>query len=276
MSASFVVVPEWQASGSDRAMRLVDGAEAIRGDLPAASTVTVEVPLEAGDELGTGVSRAGSLRLVHERTREALATVDGLAITIGGDCGVSLASVGFANERREGDMAVVWFDAHPDLNTPQSSPSGCFGGMVLRAIAGDGAEGLVAPVPVDPARIILAGTRSFDEDEDDYIAANGIPALSAEQLATPDALLAAIAATGATSVYIHIDVDVLDPAEITGVGNPVPFGLTGYQLVVLVRTIAAAYEVAGATIAQFAPSSPKAAIDDLPTLLRVIGAIAGK
>lgn len=276
MSASFVVVPQWQASGSDRAMRLVDGAEAIRGDLPAASTVTVDVPLEAGDELGTGVARAGSLRIVHQRTRETLAGVDGLAITIGGDCGVSLASVGIANERRTGDMAVVWFDAHPDLNSPGSSPSGCFAGMVLRALTGEGAEGLVAPVPVEPSRIILAGTRSVDDGEDDFIAAHAIPVVTAAQLATPDALLAAIAATGASSVYLHVDVDVLDPAEITGVGNPVPFGPSAHELVGAVRAIAAAYEIAGATIAQFAPTSPEAAIDDLPTLLRVIGAIAGR
>ena len=276
MTASFVVVPEWQASGSDRAMRLVDGAEAIRGDLPAASTVTVDVPLEAGDELGTGVHRAGTLRIVHERTREVLAGVDGLAITIGGDCGVSLASVGYANEQRAGDMAVVWLDAHPDLNTPASSPSGCFAGMVLRAICGDGVDGLVAPLPIDPSRVVLAGARSFDDAEDAYIADHGIAVVSAEQLATPDALLAAIAATGATSVYLHIDVDVLDPAEIVGLGNPVPFGVTGLQLVDLARTIAGSYEIAGATIAQFAPVSAEAAIDDLPTLLRVIGAIAGR
>lgn len=276
MTASFVVVPQWQASGSDRAMRLVDGAEALRGDLPAASTVTVDVPLEAGDELGTGVARAGSLRLVHERTREALAAIDGLAITIGGDCGVSLASVGYANERRNGDMAVVWLDAHPDLNSPATSPSGCFNGMVLRAIAGEGAEGLVPPHPVDPSRIILAGTRAVDEGEDAFIDAHAITVVSAAQLATPDALLAAIAATGATSVYLHIDVDVLDPAEITGVGNPVPFGVTGYQLMSLARSVAAAYEIAGASITEFAPVSQDAAIDDLPTLLRIIGAIAGK
>ena len=276
MSASFVVVPEWQASGSDRAMRLVDGAEAIRGDLPAASTVTVDIPLEAGDELATGVARASSLRLVHERTLEVLAGVPGLAITIGGDCGVSLAAVGHANERAGGDLAVVWLDAHPDLNSPATSPSGCFNGMVLRAICGEGAEGLVPALPVDPARVILGGTRSFDDGEDDFITTHDIRVVSADQLATPAALLAAIAATGASAVYLHIDVDVLDPAEITGVGSPVPFGVTGLQLVDLIRTIAGIYAIAGASITEFAPTSPEAAIDDLPTILRIIGALAGR
>lgn len=276
MTVTFVVVPEWQASGSDRAMRLVDGAEAIRGDLPAASTLVVEVPLEAGDELGTGVARAGSLRMITERARETLASVESTAITIGGDCGVSFAAIMHANERRGGDMAVVWFDAHPDLNTPESSPSGCFNGMVLRALLGDGADGLVAKQPIAVDRVVLAGTRAVDEGEDAFIASTGIPMLSPAELAQPASLLDAIAATGATSVYVHIDVDVLDPAEITGVGNPVPFGLTAAQLVVLIKAIAEHYEIAGASLTEFAPVSAEAATDDLPTLLRIIGAIAGR
>ena len=275
MPAAFVVVPQWQSSGSSRAMRLVDGAEAIRGDLPAASTIAVEIPLEAGDELGTGVARAGSLRIVHERALEALdSRVADTIITVGGDCGVSLAAIGHANARTDGDLAVVWLDAHPDLNTVASSPSGCFNGMVLRALTGDGVEGLVPTLPLDPSRIILAGTRAVDDGEDEYITANGVTVVGVDQLGTAEALLAAIQATGASSVYLHIDVDVLDPGEISGVSDPVPFGLLATELVTLVRAVKESFAVVGATIAEFAPASPEAAVDDLPTLLRVIGALA--
>jgi arginase len=274
MPVTFVVVPEWQASGSDRAMRLVDGAEAIRGDLPSASTHSVNVPLEAGDSEGSGVNRASSIRLVAERSSALLTGVVGPAITIGGDCGVALGAVNHANVERSGDLAVIWFDAHPDLNSPSSSPSGNFGGMVLRAILGDGIAGLVANPPVDPSRVVLAGTRAFDAAEDEYIAANEIAVLPVEQLDSSDALLAAIAATGATAVYIHVDVDVLDPGEVEGLGNPMPFGLSAVQLISLIKSIKAEYEFAGASIAQFAPASPADALDDLPTLLRIIGALA--
>ena len=273
MPAAFVVVPQWQGSGSSRAMRLVDGAEAIRGDLPAASTFSVNIPLEAGDELDTGIARAGSLRLVHERTLAALAEIDGWAITIGGDCGISLASVGHANERAGGDLAVVWLDAHPDLNTPSSSPSGAFSGMVLRALTGDGVEGLVPARPVAASHIVLGGVRSTDEGEADFIASEGIATISAEQLATPELLLAAIAATGASSVYLHIDVDVLDPGEITGLSNPLPFGVSASDLTSLIKEVKGRFPLAGATLAGFAPSSPESAVDDLGTLLRVIGAL---
>lgn len=254
-------------------MRLVDGAEAIRGDLPAASTFTVNVPLEAGEELGTGVARAGSLRLVHDRTLAVLAEIDGWAITIGGDCGVSLASIGHANERTGGDLAVVWFDAHPDLNTPQSSPSSTFPGMVLRALTGEGVEGLVPRVPIATSAIVLAGIRATDEGEEDFIAAAGIPRIGVENLATADALLEAIAASGASSVYLHIDIDVLDPAEIAGLSDPVPFGITAANLTELIRAVKSRYPLAGASLAGFAPASPEAAVDDMGTLLRVIGAL---
>src|ERR1700744_4550298 len=103
MAATFVVVPQWQGSGSARAMRLVDGADAIRGDLPSASTVVVPVPLEAGEAQGTGVSRFSSIQLVRDRLAMTLSTIDGVAITIGGDCGVELASVEHVAD--QGDLA---------------------------------------------------------------------------------------------------------------------------------------------------------------------------
>jgi arginase len=273
MSAAFVVVPQWQGSGSSRAMRLVDGAEALRGDLPAASTFSVNIPLEAGDELETGVARAGSIRLVHERTLAVLAEIDGWAITIGGDCGVSLPAIGHANERAGGDLAVVWFDAHPDLNTPQSSPSGAFTGMVLRALTGEGVPGLVPARPVSPASIVLAGARAIDEGEEAFIDSTGVRLLGVDELGSPAALLSAIEATGASAVYLHIDVDVLDPAELTGLAAPVPFGLTAAQLIELIRAVKGRFALAGATLASFSPSTPEAAVDDLGTLLRVIGAL---
>jgi arginase len=254
-------------------MRLSDGAEAVRGDLPASSTRLVDVPVEAGDELGSGLPRLGSLQLVRDRTREALEQIDDWALTIGGDCGAELAAVEHAVARAEGPVALVWFDAHPDLNTPASSPSGAFGGMVLRTLLGDGVPSLVPATPVAAGSVVLAGSRSADESEDEYLLASGIARVGVDQLATADALLAAIEATGAASVYLHIDLDVLDPAEIAGLSDPVPFGVGAAQLVADIRAVTARYPLAGAGIMGFAPATAAAAADDLPTILRIIGAL---
>ena len=250
-------------------MRLVDGAQAIRGDLPTASTHVIDVPLEAGDARGTTVLRLGSLLLVRDRTLEVLRTVEGTPITIGGDCGVELAAIEQALDANP-DVAVVWFDAHPDLNTPESSPSGAFTGMVLRTLAGEGPEALVPATPLAPGRIVLAGVRDVDPGEQDFIDAHGIAHV---QELEPQALVAAVRATGAASVYLHIDLDVLDPAEIDGLGSPVPFGASAAQLVAGIGALRAEFELVGAGITEFAPASPAAADDDLPVILRLIGAL---
>jgi arginase len=266
----FLVVPQWQGSGSSRSMRLVDGANAILGDLPSSSTKTVEIPLEAGDERGSGVARCGSLLLVRERMHHELRAATGPVITIGGDCGVELAAI---EHVLDSDVAVVWFDAHPDLNTPESSPSGAFHGMVLRSLLGDGAADLLPSTPLAPDRLILAGTRACDPAEDDYLSSSGLRCIEVEDL-DADSLIGAIEETGATSVYLHIDLDVLDPGDFVGLGYPEPFGVSGSALVELIRAIKSRFPLAGAGITEFAPSSIDEAVEDLPTVLRIIGALS--
>jgi arginase len=254
-------------------MRLVDGAEAMRGDLPTAGTVVVPVPLEAGESQGTGVSRFSSIQLVRDRHAMTLSTIEGLAITIGGDCGVELAAVSHVADR--GEIALIWFDAHADLNTPASSPSSVFNGMVLRTLIGDGAPGLVPARPVAAANVILVGARELDPPEEDYLAESGITLIEVDAL-TPKRLVDAVKKTGATRVYIHVDFDVLDPAELEGLDSPVPFGVTAATLIESIRAVREKYELVGAGLTEFTPTSPEQAESDLPTILRIIGALSGK
>jgi arginase len=270
MAATFVVVPQWQGSGSSRAMRLVDGAEAIRGDLPSASTRVVDVPLEAGDSQGSAVNRLSSIALVRDRLTEVLAGTSGPAITIGGDCGVELGAIGHVLGQ---DVTVVWLDAHPDVNTPESSTSGAFHGMVLRTLLGDGPEQLVPPVPLTQGRLVLGGVRASDAAEDAYLAASGIRGVGVDGFG-PEALVAAVEATGASSVYLHIDLDVLDPADFAGLGYPEPFGVRAGPLVDAVKGLLARFPLAGAGVTEFAPASVAEAVDDMPTILRIIGALS--
>ena len=275
MPARFLVVPQWQGSGSSRAMRLADGANAIAGDLPAAATTPVEVRVEAGESLGTGVHRFSSIHAIADQVRAALDTFDDdeTVFLIGGDCGADLAPATSAAERNE-DLAMVWFDAHGDLHTPESSPSGTFSGMVLRTLLGDGAEGLAPEHPAfTPDRVVHAGARALDDAEVDYLASSGIRSLSVDELATPDAIVAAAEATGATRIYVHVDLDVLNPAIIEGVGYPEPFGLEVEQLTGAIRALRARFELVGGAVTGFAPASPEAAASDLSAILRVLAAL---
>ena len=275
MAPTFVVVPQWQGSVSPRAMRLVDGAEMIRGDLPSSATEVVDIPIEAGDAIESGIHRLSTILLVRDRQAAVLRGVPDWALTIGGDCGVSLAAVEHAARQHPNDLALVWFDARPRLHTSETSPSGCFGGMVLRAISGDGRPELTldaaSSVPLD--RIVLAGARDMDDAEAELIDTHHVPVLSANDLETPDSLLAALRAIGATRVYLHVGLDVLDPAALTGLADLVPFGLEVDALTRAITAVRAEFTLAGASIAGFAPATIDAGNDDMPSLLRIIGAL---
>ncbi|HEV7184396.1 MAG: arginase family protein [Actinomycetales bacterium] len=274
--AAFLVVPQWQGSGSSRAMRLIDGAEAIRGDLPFAATTVVPVPSSAGDSLGTGVHRFSSLVSIREAVTTELMLLEAPVVTIGGDCAADLASVQHAVASREaGTVALVWFDAHGDLNSAESSPSGAFHGMVLRALLGDGPEPLASTgsALLSADKVVLAGTRALDDGENDFVEASGIRMLGSDALADPDAVVAAVEATGASAVYLHIDLDVLDPATMNGIGYPEPFGVQPEQLADAIRALRSRFELLGAGITEFAPESPDAAGADLPVILRILGAL---
>lgn len=274
MDLQFVVAAQWQGSGSTRALHLSDGANAICGDLPAGHTTVVDIPLDAGESLGSGVRRLSAIQNVRDRIAATLADRTGTIVTIGGDCGVELAPIAHAHAAHPEDLALVWFDAHPDLHTPESSPSGAFHGMVLRSVVGEGFSSLALENPVPVSHVILAGTRAFDPSEAAWAAETGMHLIPPHEL-DAQSLVSAIRATGATHVYLHIDVDVLDPAEFSSLDFPEPFGVAHAALLESIRAVVRQFTLAGAGICEFAPSTPNTASDDLPSILRIIGALSG-
>lgn len=264
--ARFLVAPQWQGSPAPRAMLLVDGASAIAGDLPRKATTVLDVPLEAGDSLGSGVRRLSSLQRVRELIAQEIAAD---TVLIGGDCSVTVAALDSIDR---GGLAVVWCDAHPDLHTPDTSPSGAFSGMALRAVLGEGEPKLALSPGIPRDRVVIVGARVVDDAEEEPLA--GLAQLSVDDLDDVDALAAAVAATGASRVWVHIDVDVLDPAELAGVSSAVPFGAATSTLGAAIRALRARVPLAGATIAGFAPRSAGDAVEDLGVILRLVGAVA--
>ncbi|WP_101846395.1 arginase family protein [Zhihengliuella sp. ISTPL4] len=264
----FLVVPQWQGSPAARAMLLVDGAAAIAGDLPRAATTVLDVPVEAGESLGTGVRRLSALL----RTRELVAGhLEAGTVLIGGDCSITVAALDTLPGGTD-DLAVVWCDAHADLHTPETSPSGAFSGMALRAVLGEGESQLALSPGVARDRVVAVGVRAVDDAEADELAR--VRNLGVTDLDDPAALADAVQATGARRVWVHIDVDVLDPGSFGGVSSAVPFGVTPAALSTALKELRARIPLAGATIAGFAPRTPADAVDDLGALLRLVGAVA--
>lgn len=261
-----VEVGQWRGSGARTARRLREGARLVAGMVEADRRVRVEVD---DDDLVVTASRV--------RTAVAEAGWDGLLVTAGGDCGVELEPVAAARRRFGERLVVVWFDAHGDLNTPDSSPSGAFHGMVLRALTGEGPDGLVAGEPLDPGQVVLAGVRDLDPAEEAFIEAQGVRRV---RVADAEALVEAVAAAGGTdepkAVYVHVDLDVLDPSVFGSVGSPAPGGFWPDELLSLVGAVAERFEVVGLGIMEYEPDGgeDQALIGSL--VRELVGVCAGR
>jgi arginase len=121
-------------------------------------------------------------------------------------CGASLATIA-AGLRHRPDAKVVWFDAHGDFNTPESTPTGYLGGMVLTALCGLWDSGLGAGLT--PDRIVLVGQRDLDPEESLLIAKHGVKLIAAPDGHLDQARI--IEAVGGAPIWLHIDTDVVDP-----------------------------------------------------------------
>lgn len=265
----FLIVPQWQGSPAARAMLLIDGANSITGDLPRSDTTVLDVPLEAGESLGTGVHRLSALLRVRQLVSEQMRDTDQQTVIVAGDGSVSVFALS-AMDRS--DLAVLWCGAHPSLNDPSSSPSGAFLGMSLTAVLGAGEPQLALNPGIPAERIVLLGARSVEDGE--QLRLRTVTSLSADDAQNPDAVASAVRATGAARVWVHVDVDVIDPGDFQGVTDAEPFGVSASDLVSAIKRVREQTPLAGATIAGFAPRSPADAVQDMGAILRLIGALA--
>jgi arginase len=158
----------------------------------------------------------------------------GVPLVLGGDHSIAIGTLGGLAAAAGAPGAAIWIDAHGDLNTPDTSPSGNVHGMPLAAALGLGGPGFDSerwPRPaLDPARVSLVGIRSLDAGERALIRDRGLAAHTTSEIdrrgmeaVMRDALERA---RGAPFVHVSLDLDALDPDVAPGVGTPVPGGLT--------------------------------------------------
>jgi arginase len=154
-------------------------------------------------------------------------------IVLGGDHSIALGTLG-GLASRHGPGAVLWFDAHGDLNTPQTTPSGNVHGMPLAAALGRGGPGFESsawPLPaVEARRVAVIGARDLDPGERDLIGELGLAVHTMSEL---DRRGIESVVTGALErvedaafVHVSLDMDGLDPTVAPGVGTAVSGGLT--------------------------------------------------
>ena len=176
-------------------------------------------------------------RGTRDYVRAAL-EAESLPLILGGDHSLTIGSaIGVANHHRERDerIGVMWVDAHADMNTPETTPSGNVHGMSLSVLLGRGAGRLTAladqPPAVLPEHVCVLGARSIDVTEAPWVKESGIRVITISEMdergvnvCVEEAL--EITTTGTAGVHMSFDLDVIDPQVAPGVGTPVRGGLT--------------------------------------------------
>lgn len=203
--------------------------------------VTVEptrtVALSAADEREYGEWHRMGLANGH-LAEEVAANARAGVLTVGllANCTSVLGVLGGLQQAR-GRVALVFIDAHGDFNVPETTLSGMLGGMPVAVAAGKALErlrresGLDPPVPT--ARIVMAAVRDLDPLERELVEASDIQHLSTDDLRhRPEAVRAQMERLSreADVIYVHVDMDVLDPAEVEGHPLTVPDGPTSAEL----------------------------------------------
>jgi arginase len=166
-------------------------------------------------------------------------------VVFAGDCCVTTGVLaGLA--RRGIDPGVVWVDGHGDFNTPETTISGYPGGMVLSLITGRGERAAVAGLgrePVSDERVVLVDARDLDPAESDLLDASGV-----RRAGVDDAAAMVRSALGDGPIFLHVDLDVLDPGDLPGLMFPAAGGPTLDTVVGLVRAVAETGQIAAASI----------------------------
>jgi arginase len=249
----YLLCPEWQGYGVDAGV--YHGAIAMaQALLPEAPFTTIDAPAAEALVVRDGILGLDSIAARFARTLAQLrAAAPDAVITVGGTCGIEAAPVAYLNERYQGDLAIVWFDAHGDLNTPASSPSGHFHGMVLRTLTGEGPREFVDALvrPLDPRQIFLAGTRDLDPGEAAFIHDAGVSVTAPESLAHPASLTAAVRGRGFHNVYLHVDLDCFRPEDVPDTLMRTPGGPAFDTVLAALRLLRDSFHVAGSSIVEY-------------------------
>ena len=186
-----------------------------------------------------------------------------LPFVVGGDHSLALGSLAGASKYFSDDLAVVWIDAHGDLNTHETSPSGNIHGMPLAASIGFGYNALTSLFfnkrKVDPKNIFLVACRDLDKGEIDLINDLDINIWTMDDInnkginKVTSELLEKIADENLNNIHLSYDIDCLDPYYVPGTGTPVEDGLSVKESSILLHGIFSTSDVKCIDFVEFNP-----------------------
>lgn len=222
-------IPLWQGGDNPPA---AFGAELLAFLAPASESPLIEIPVETYSGRDTVIQKGGAHRDAIMKQLNATKKVldehqPAKVVVFGGDCLSSQGPFAYINEKSNGQLAILWVDAHPDIKNPSEWCNAHT--MVLANLLGEGDEELAAQVKihVEPKRVMFAGLRQdgLTEQESDFIDRHHLKVAPPEALASSsEPVMEWIKHTGIKYLAIHFDLDVLDPKKFrsTFFGEPEP------------------------------------------------------
>lgn len=200
--------------------------------------------VEQQESMPAGAANAKFLKSIAESCTllavivERVVSENRFPLVLGGDHSVaagSVAGVASAVRKRGEKIGLIWIDAHTDMNTPQTTPSGNVHGMPLACCIGRGPEELANILEfspkVDPRNVVLIGIREVDQEERELVRTSGVTVFTMRQIdemglrATMEHALEVVN-RGTAGFHLSLDMDAIDPVEAPGVGTPVQGGMT--------------------------------------------------
>jgi len=241
--------------------------------LPVSGTTTITVESQASSEIQQCIAVDAALAAAARHARER----GDVPVVFSGNCHACLGSLAGIG----GPAAIVWFDAHGDLNTPETTETGYFDGMALATALGWCWTNLARQIPgfaaAEERDVLLAGGRDLDRGERVRLRRSNVRHYLPPALADgPDAAFtAAVAVRGsARRAYIHLDLDVIDPSELWANQFKVPGGVSVAWLEAALGDVRAQYEIAGVGVTAYDPSFTSPALA-APIVNRLLKAAMG-
>jgi arginase len=179
-------------------------------------------------------------------------------------------------------IAMLWLDAHPDINTPETTRSGSLGGMPVAVATGRALQTMRLDAHLDPPLsdrlIVMGGVRLTDPLEQRILDDSQIEQLSVDDLRTGSpAVFAELDRLSrlADKIYVHIDMDLLDPREVMGHVNKVPNGPSSEQMAALFEAIFTRYPKAAAIGFATIPDKNEGGLSIAAVNRMIVGAVKG-
>jgi arginase len=229
------------------------------------------IPVKQPEEMPVGEKRAKYMAEIAETCKDLAEIVqkcleeDFVPLVLGGDHSIAAGAVTgvaahFRKEKKQ--IGYIWLDAHGDMNTPESSPSGNVHGMPLAAVMGYGAPELVDLLgfkpKVEPQNIVLVGVRDLDLQERRLVKKSGVRVFTMRDIdergmreVMADALKYATDDTD--GIAISLDMDFVDPSDAPGVGTPVRGGVTYREAHLAMEMIADSHAMASMEVVEINP-----------------------